>query len=553
MIEAGTCSEDIVYGQSCYCEDSKPIYNCQECAGKQCSTCVRNTFLSNNKCIDCPSNCDTCADNNSCITCSEGYEKNPNTGICELSCKKEDDCMPVGEDFGNPATQMSISCIPNCLVCYSTTTCTFCNPSGFISTLTGQCTRECVGIQNGNYCDNGIAKPCDENLTSECICGNASFCVSCNTAGNQCKKCLPHMKFSKNGICGGCEDGFALEIKQCIPCTDENCKICPSKKNTCTSCKNNFSVQNGKCEKHCQVRTSTCAINQICDTICKDCINNCATCKDAVDKCLTCESGFMLEGDKCVTCPNGCANCDGDKNNCKICNDGFFVKDRACTTCDGNTTEKCKCGNAVNCATCDSSDIGNCGNCITSYKKASDETCSTCVDGYLMVGMVCKKCEQTCATCSQSIEKCTSCIDSHTMSINQTCEKNCTGELEDGKACNDEKTVDCGGNDQITACKCEDTANCFKCDSSDNKKCESCMTGYKFVNQQCDSCMDVYTAVGTFCVLQSQTPGANLSGGTIAGIVIAVLVVVGGAGVIFWYIKKSKVNQEIEMPKSNIK
>ncbi|KAH0576016.1 Cysteine-rich membrane protein 2 [Spironucleus salmonicida] len=546
VVNCLSCSEDMIYGQSCYCEDSKPIYNCQECAGNRCSKCLSQTFLQNDRCLDCPPYCDTCADTNSCITCTEGYEKNPQTGICELFCKSEDECLSIGEEFGEPATSMAQTCIPNCLVCFTTTTCEFCNPSGFISTLTGQCTSKCVNIQNGNYCDNGTAKPCDENLTTECKCGRADFCASCNQAGTQCKKCLPHMKFNKTGECDGCEDGFALEISQCIPCTDENCNVCPSKKNICTACKNNFMVQNGKCEKQCTT-IANCTASQICDKICKTCTGNCATCKDAVDTCMTCKSGFILENQKCAACPSDCANCDGDKNDCKICKEGFFAKDKICNTCDGNTTEKCKCGNAANCATCDSSEIGKCGNCITDYKKADDGTCSACADGYLMVEMACKKCQQTCATCSQSIVKCTSCIDSHTMSINQTCEKNCTGELEDGNVCTAEVIVECGGNDQITACKCKDAANCLKCHSSDNKKCESCMTGYKFVNQQCDSCIDGYTAVGKLCFPQDDTLSTNLSGGAVAGIVIAVLIVVGGvAGGAFWYMKKSKVNQEIE-------
>ncbi|KAH0575850.1 Cysteine-rich membrane protein 2 [Spironucleus salmonicida] len=215
MTEAWTCSEDIVYGQSCYCEDSKPIYNCQECAGNQCSKCVRNTFLSNNKCLDCPSNCDTCTDNNSCITCSEGYEKNQNTGICELPCKSEDGCQPIEVYLGEPATQMSIPCITPCLFCSLDQICYFCHPEKAVTTVEGQCTAICENIQNGNYCKNGVPTACGDGLTSECKCGDAINCASCTPTKNKCATCLPHMKFDSTGKCAECDDGYELRAKMC--------------------------------------------------------------------------------------------------------------------------------------------------------------------------------------------------------------------------------------------------------------------------------------------------------------------------------------------------
>ncbi|KAH0576076.1 Cysteine-rich membrane protein 2 [Spironucleus salmonicida] len=632
------CSEDMEYGQSCYCQDSKPIDNCQECTDKKCSTCVRNTFLQNNKCENCPFFCDTCADPNSCITCSNGYKMNPDTKLCETTCQNSDTCAASNQGFCNPATLTCQYCIHNCVLCSSTTICDFCEPNEFVTTVEGQCTKKCENIDNGNYCENGVPKLCVTDLTSECKCGNASQCASCNKSQDQCETCLPHWKLNEAGECADCEDGFSLVNKNCVLCTstqttactcstakncqacdanmskcktcignfdpsgpipcskckdkffedtsktphecvtchapcttcssssnctacadgfslesnycvscaDENCNTCPSQISTCTACKDGFSVQSGKCVKHCTA-IAECEFNQICDKICKTCSDNCATCKETVEKCTTCKSGFIIENQKCIACPSGCANCADDKNICKVCNNSFFAKEGTCTACDGNKTEKCTCGNAENCATCDSSDSAKCGNCITGYEKAKDETCAICADGYLMVGMVCTKCNNNCATCSKSVEKCDTCASSYTMSINQTCEKDCTGEMDDGNVCTADNVVECGGNDQITACKCKDAANCFKCDSSDKEKCESCMAGYKFVNQQCDGCADGYTAVGKLCILQDETLSTNLSSGAVAGIVIAVLVVVGGvAGGVFWYMKKTKVNQEIE-------
>ncbi|KAH0576029.1 Cysteine-rich membrane protein 1 [Spironucleus salmonicida] len=687
-----SCSEDMIYGQSCYCEDSKPIYNCQECEDNKCSKCVLTTFLQNNKCINCPLYCDTCANANSCITCSEGYEKNPQTGLCELFCKKEDDCMPVGDDFGNLPILLVQQCIENCASCTSTTTCDFCDPDGYITTIDGQCTETCENIQNGQYCEDGVAKSCVIGLTSQCKCGNAQYCASCNTTGAKCETCLPNMKFntfgtcedcndgfssvngnciactqsqmaactcstalncstcnndmskcktcihnfdpsgpipcakckdkffedtsanirkctacsanctvcSSNSICTACDDGFSIINKQCVACTinqatactcqtAKNCSTCDndtskcktcitnfdpsittpcencvagffkdttsgtdtctacsvncttcSSSSICTACNDGFSVQNDKCEKKCTKTDGNCTTNQICDIICKDCTGNCATCEGTIEKCTTCKAGFGLENQQCLACQSGCANCADDKNICKVCKDGFLAKEGICTACDGKKTEKCTCGEAVNCATCDTSDQPKCGHCIIGYQKADDDSCSVCSDGYLMIKMVCTKCESNCATCSKSLDKCDTCANQHTMSIKYTCEKNCSTVLEDGNACIGTESAACGSEGQITECKCSGAKNCLTCNAS-KTKCGSCLSGYKLEADECKNCEDGAVKIGDYCFAPRKESG-NLSGGAVAGIVIAVLVVVGavGGGIAYYFIKKGK-------------
>eukprot|EP00702_Spironucleus_salmonicida_P001567 EST42858.1 Cysteine-rich membrane protein 1 [Spironucleus salmonicida] len=281
-------------------------------------------------------------------------------------------------------------------------------------------------------------------------------------------------------------------------------------------------------------------MNQICDNICKDCTGSCATCKEAVDKCTTCKSGFILAGDKCEACPKDCANCDDDKAICKLCNDNFFTEDNTCTKCDGNTTKQCKCGEAVNCATCEASNKEKCETCITGYKNGIDDTCSTCNDGYLMVKMICTKCESNCATCHESLEKCDTCANSYTMSINQTCEKNCSTALVNGNACIGTDSSACGSKGQITECKCANAKNCLICNDS-NTTCGSCLPGYKFESDKCEKCEDGYSKTGDFCFIPRKEAG-NLSGGAVTGIVISVLVVVGavGGGLAYYFIKKGK-------------
>ncbi|KAH0575904.1 Cysteine-rich membrane protein 1 [Spironucleus salmonicida] len=579
-VECQPCQEYMEYGQSCYCEDTKPIKNCQACTGKQCSTCVRNTFLQNNKCEDCPFFCDTCADPNSCITCSNGYKRNPETKLCEVTCQNSDTCAANKNGFCNPATLTCQSCIHNCVLCSSTTICDVCEPNEFVTTVEGQCTKKCENIDNGNYCENGVPTACGEGLTSECKCDDAKNCASCTPTKNKCATCLPNWKLNEAGECADCEDGFSLVNKNCVLCTStqttactcstaKNCQTCDAEMSKCKTCIGNFDpsgpIPCSKCKDKffedtsktphecvtCHATCTTCSSSSVC-TACadgfslesNDCVSctdaNCKTCLASKDECTACKFGFIMENQKCAACPSDCANCDGDKNICKVCNNSFFAKDGTCTACDGNKTEKCTCGEAVNCATCDTSDQPKCGHCIIGYQKDDDGACSTCSDGYLMINMVCTKCESNCATCSKSLEKCDTCANLHTMSIKYTCEKNCSTALEDGNACIGTESAPCGSEGQITECKCSNVKNCLTCNAS-KTKCGSCLSGYKFEFDECNQCEDGAEQTGTFCFATRKESG-NLSGGAVTGIVIAVLVVAGGVGggLAYYFIKKGK-------------
>ncbi|KAH0569548.1 Cysteine-rich membrane protein 2 [Spironucleus salmonicida] len=595
-----TCANDMSKCATCINDyDPNGETPCEKCKEKF----FEDTSATPSKCTSCSNNCTACTSSSVCTTCDDGFSLINNKCVActesqatACTCKAAKNCQTCNSSemgkcktcIGNFDVNDGTPC-QNCLVGFfkggdsGTDTCTACD--GKCATCTALNT--CQTCKDGNVLTNSTCVPCSTNQMTACKCQNAKNCSTCETDTSKCKTCINNFdpsgdtpcdkcvagffKDAKDGndtctacsencttcssssACTVCKDGFSIDSSKCVACTDENCTTCPTNKDTCTACKDGFSVKNSKCEKKCTAGDGTCAPNQICDTICKDCAGNCATCKGAVSTCVTCEAGFMLNSEKCTACPDNCANCDDNKDTCKVCKDDFFATDKTCTACTQNKIKQCKCGAATNCATCDSSNKGKCGTCITGYKKASDSTCSICDDGYLMVDMACQKCEAKCAMCSESLETCDTCAIQHTMSINQTCEKDCTGTLAEGKACTAEAIVDCGSSSQVTACKCDTAANCLQCNSSDSKKCASCMPGYKLENEKCTTCADGATAVGSFCFLQGETLSTNLSSGAVAGIVIAVLVVAGGvAGAAFWYMKKSKANQKVEKQNFNM-
>ncbi|KAH0576139.1 Cysteine-rich membrane protein 2 [Spironucleus salmonicida] len=562
--ECDTCSEGY------FKKDSKDNFTCEPCttpscaqcsANKsQCTKCKHNMFLDDKQqCQQCVKgdgiscncgvvvNCDTCSteDEQKCGDCLLGYvsDKNGSCTLCALNYVNiGDKCVKCGVD--------------NCQTCSVDA-------------------KTCEKCRNNFAPNNNKCEECREN-GSECLCGNAVNCATCTPNADKCKSCVGNFDpkavtpcidclggFFKSDVsgkstctacsdkctnctsavaCTACQDGFSVEGGKCVTCEDANCKICSADKNICNTCKTSYKIVGGKCERECNPGDAVCATNQICLGTCKTCSINCTSCEGNVNNCKSCTPGFALDGSSCTACSAGCADCTGNKNVCNLCKDGYFGINGACQSCEMNTTAQCECSGAANCATCTIAKSGTCGTCIAGYKMSASNTCTECADGYLMVDRVCTKCEKSCKICYESIEKCSICADSYTMSIKQTCEKDCTPALTNGKACIGGKAVECDDDyEQITACKCEGAVNCQECKDGNMSTCESCMPGYKLINGQCSECAVGATAVGNFCFDPSIGSQNFLSGGAITGIVIAVLVVVGLiAGGAFWYVKRSK-------------
>ncbi|KAH0571879.1 Cysteine-rich membrane protein 1 [Spironucleus salmonicida] len=362
-----------------------------------------------------------------------------------------------------------------------------------------------------------------------------------------------------------CPDGFVCPgeltsmSQDCAKCTVAGCKTCTKDAlGTCTECLPRFILDGSACSA-CSAGCGTCTSSTVCtncddgfmlkDSACTACSSNCQTCTGA-DVCTNCDDGFGLARGACKACPANCKQCDAGET-CSACYDGFVIKGTKCDKDECDAETPCKAG----------------------------KFCSM-----LAIGNRCTDCSGDCANCS-SATQCTTCKNTHEMNTDQTCTTICAG-LKVNQTCLNSAAADCGAVGQQTACNCGvTTKNCLACpvvpvpepgtctdvlctcadddkgvctgcidstnyDFADAKckpkaptACGTCLPGYVLKENKCEDCAPGYSKVGTFCFLPVQESSSNkLSGGAVAGIVIAVLVVAGavGGGLAFYFIKKGK-------------
>ena len=397
-----TCSDGFYLGidDACYPCDG----NCKRCVGptdKECSECFSPDQLVNNECLPppvvCNETCLTCdsVDANKCLTCADDYELTPDNECKHKNCVSWDYSF---DEYSNPLG--AHICDDDC-ECDGVRRC---SPSK-------QC-GECLDLVN-MFPDIYFLKDCPP-------CSDP--CVTCSGPGtNDCTSCPAGYFLAPDGSCQVC---------------DVNCTLCSVSSTNCTLCPSGYHLN----EDH------VCVIT---------CHEDCDTCFGGdSDNCITCPPDRTLVGTECVITPV-CTKLDyshDESTNIKGPN-------RCINDCDCDSSRKCgpdsicsECKylaalyptlyNGADCPPC----LAPCLTCDGPYA----ENCTSCPDGYVLLGTVCEPCSPECETCDDvTSNHCISCADKAKILVNGQC-------IDPPNPPCDDSCLECDGPSPDNCTKCAD-------------------------------------------------------------------------------------------------
>ncbi|ESU40989.1 Variant-specific surface protein, partial [Giardia duodenalis] len=534
--------------------------NNQEITTEQvCGKCGDNHFLFKGGCYNvdtAPGNliCSAIDTANTavCKTCAAGYFKNP-----AASDATHQSCIACSDTTGADSN----TGVANCATCDPPET------SGRAAT--------CTACADGYY-DADCANSCDESCKS-CTGAEATICTSCKADTN------PYFK-KGDGETGECvaEDACtgthfptidANQKKICTPCNDASnggvadCQECSKTGDTlkCLTCNNNKKPNTAGTA--CVACTIADCANCNEENVCEACTSN-KKLSPLKDACLDgCPAGTYDNTNVCTPCHTSCSSCsDAASTSCTACYPGHVLnKSDSSTTgtcipeCTGRYAENCEkdmctadIGGSKYCSKCKSGFVPVDGICVsagttrvalTGCTSKGDGTCSACTDKYFLQSGGCYQSTVYPGNtlCSSAADgKCTNCANGQTA---------------------DQQTGSC------PVCP----AGCSKCSgSSGSQTCSECLAGYYKSGTSCAKCSEnsadgkiqgVENCVscaaptsnsGPFTCYVTQDPTVDptdpsvnkggLSSGAIAGISVAVIVVVGGLVGFFcwWFVCRGK-------------
>ncbi|ESU36886.1 Variant-specific surface protein [Giardia duodenalis] len=471
---------------------------------------------------------------------------------CKAGHKPSSDgttCVPSTDQCEGPLTTAGCA---TCTGTGSAQTCLTCSSSKKVRPDKKGCIASCppsVTTENGEFCEckNGY-KPSSDGTT--CVPSTdqcegpltTAGCATCTGTGSAqtCLTCSSSKKVrpDKKGCIASCPPSVTTEnsgVCECTPgnkpssdgttcvsetaCNTPNCKACDNPKTdneVCTECNdNNYLTPTNQCIPDC---TAISGYYGDTDKKCKACSPECAECVGpASNQCSACPAGKALTYGGSDPAQGGtCGDaCTADKNGCKVCGARIGGTDY-CSQCSVGAQAPLNgvCTANARVQFCTQIADGSCTVCRDGYflkdggcykpdqqpgkqvcTQANGGKCQTCTNGLAADNGDCSKsvCHSTCATCSAP-------------SIASSCKTCATGYYKEN------------GSD-TTAGLC--------------KKCSEKISGCKqCVSSSGSSVICLESEAGT----GGSVNKSGLSTGAIAGISVAVIVIVGGlVGFLCWW------------------
>ncbi|ESU40025.1 Variant-specific surface protein [Giardia duodenalis] len=463
-----------------------------------CKTCTLSGSATTATCTECGAGfLHTSSGSTSCVSkCPEGYFEHTDSNTQKKTCQS---CSDKNAGLTPAATGVA-----GCAACtYDNTkvTCTKCKAGKYLKTA-GDSTS-CVTVFE---CVFGFFPKNDAENGNKCVpCGDKTDGIV------DCKMCSKNLGVLK---CSTCKSGkkpnttgtacVACNIADCANCNEENvCEMCTSNKK--------LSPLKDACLTDCPAGTYDD------NNVCKPCHVSCAECNSNAnqDSCTACYPGSVLnktDSSTAGTCIPECTgryaeNCEagmctaniGGSKYCSKCKSGFVPVDGLCVSATARVPTGCTSKGDGTCAFCTSTYFLQSGGCYntqtlpgkavcTAITASNNGQCQTCANGQNPTNGNCPACAEGCAKCQRSTSTCTECLAGYYKTF---------------------------------------ASKCVKCSETSGN-----IQGVK----NCISCEKPSSGNGAVTCYVKTDKGPNLSIGAIAGISVAVIVVVGGlVGLLCWW------------------
>lgn len=488
--------------------------NCQAATEAVCTTCNTGYYLNrNNTCSSCPLSCVSCSGPLGCFGCNPGWTFDK--GRCLLAhCAEPNGSVCARCDNASYLTfeKHCVQCPEGCVSC-NATQCIACSPGWDLKN--GSCHADncikVVGIKCEECKPGYYVSAADECMRCPALCTacNGTACTMCVAVAElSAGKCiLPHCNTASGSLCTACDSGYYINAAGlCSACT-ANCQQCSSS-TSCDICVAKYYAVGTLCMPlHCtRLMGGSCAecmagfYLDLATNTCNLCQATCTTCANEATSCTSCSAPYTLVGSTCSIL--NCKTSNGTL--CGECALGYFLTNNgtACLPCDA-ACSSCV-GFASNCTACHSKYTLSGSLCVLpNCETMTGTACNKCRTNYYADsdGASCRRCAATCMTCAGAAGACTSCFQGYTLNAttNSCVLTSCSGSqiLFEG-ACYMSFCGQCLNG----TCKLNKTSNAFNCFCRSN---------------------DMLSGLGN-CV--ANTMKSTLSKGSIAGIVIIVLVAV---------------------------
>ncbi|EAR97206.1 REJ domain protein (macronuclear) [Tetrahymena thermophila SB210] len=218
----------------------------------------------------------------------------------------------------------------------------------------------------------------------------------------------------------------------------------------CSACVTNYTIKNNYCYINCNSNQYAVIIDlNSTEQKCQSCDPSCLTCFGTAVSCTSCINNYFLNNSQqCQQCDQSCLNCTGDSKSCTVCAnsyyplitgqqksfyqcfqtcpDNYFLNnnqcqqcDQSCSTCTGNSQNCTLCSNGYNPLYASPTDqTFRCYQICPNGYNLKQNQCQTCLQ---LSSQFCQNCATTCRSCQKG--QTNNCLDCYqTMNLNgSTC------------------------------------------------------------------------------------------------------------------------------------